>query len=85
MVAYPRLRFRLSSVIDIAKLTFPNFRGVYIGKSLPPAGRGISADVIWGENMKKGETFLRREVEERERKKGERGVKIYAKEAKNNV
>jgi hypothetical protein len=48
-MASPRLRFRLSSVIDIAKLTFLYFRGVFIGKPLPPVGKGILADFIWGE------------------------------------
>jgi hypothetical protein len=32
---------------------FNNYRGLYIGKYPPPPSRGeISADVIWGKNMK---------------------------------
>ncbi len=54
-------------------------RGLYIGKYLPPPwGRGkISADVIWGKNMKRGrekggKCKRKRKKEERKRKKGER-------------
>jgi hypothetical protein len=48
-------------------------RGLYIRKYFPPGGGGISADVIWGKNMKR-----RRENGgkcKRKRKKGERKQK----------
>jgi hypothetical protein len=53
-------------------------RGLYIGKYPPPPGGGeISADVIWGKNMKRvrenrGKCKRKRKKEERKRKKGER-------------
>jgi hypothetical protein len=43
-------------------------RGLYIGKYLPPWRRGISADVIWGKNMKR-----RREKEGKCKRKGRKG------------
>jgi hypothetical protein len=46
--------------------------GLNIGKYLPPPGRrGISADVIWGKNMKMG----REKGGKMEEKKEERGNK----------
>ncbi len=56
----------------------PMDRGIYFGKyPPPPRGREISADVIWGKNMKrrreKREKCKRkRKKEERKRKKEER-------------
>jgi hypothetical protein len=36
-----------------ATIQHPINRGLYIGKYAPLWGRGISADVIWGKNMKR--------------------------------
>ncbi len=48
---------------------------------IPPWG-GISADVIWGENIKKGKRNrwkMRKKKEEREKKKGKWEVKEFIK------
>jgi hypothetical protein len=51
--------------------------GVYILENTPPPRGGISANVIWGKNMKRvrekgGKCKRKRKKEERKRKKGER-------------
>jgi hypothetical protein len=52
------------------QFTIKDYRGLYIGKYFPSPGGGISADVIWGKNMKRRRG--KRGKYERKRKKGER-------------
>jgi hypothetical protein len=57
-------------------------RGLYIGK-YPHPQWGISSNVIWGKNMKRGrEKEGKFKKEERGKKKEERGKKIRKEEVK---
>ncbi len=61
--------------------------GVYILENTPPWGGEISADVIWGKNMKRrrekeGKCKRKRKKGKRKRKKGERNEKRGSKRVK---
>jgi hypothetical protein len=69
------------TLLQLCLIAFQKPRGLYIGKYPPPPGKEkISADVIWGKNMKRqrekrekgGKCKRKRKKRERKRKKGER-------------
>jgi hypothetical protein len=48
--------------------------GAYFGKNFPPPGRGgISADIIWGKDMKRGNRKKRKLYEKREKRRRDYG------------
>jgi hypothetical protein len=60
------------------RFSWPDYRGLYLGKYPPPLGGGISADVMWGKKYKKVKRKrgkMLKKKEERGKTKEERGKK----------
>jgi hypothetical protein len=73
---FNRLTIQKLNFIPFLLITSQKSRGLYIGK-YPPRGGGrkISADVIWGKKIRKGEEKKGENVKEKGRKGKEKGKK----------